>query len=411
MAFIGIVAGSYCRGEELVAAISGQTKYALASDRLLELVFKDYGWSADQVNSILAGQTPFWNRFSREKERIIAALKVILARLIAEDNHILEGPAALLLPQTIPQVLRVCIIANLDWRIALAGRDSNLDSAAARRRIQRDDKRLLDLSAYLFEKAPFDQQLYDIMIPMHQLEIEAASDLVTSHARGPAVAASPESGRAVQDHLLAMTVNHVLVEAGHDVEVACEHGHLHININRYVLRLEQYEEQLRRLATGVKGVVDVRVGLGSGYRAPRINPLENVEIPPKILLVDDEREFVQTLSERLQARHYPSSVVYNGEEALEFVKKDEPDVMVLDLMMPGIDGIEVLRRLKQERPNIEVIILTGHGSEREERLAAELGAFAYLKKPVNIDLLTRTMNEAYQKANARRSSRTQNGGE
>lgn len=122
-------------------------------------------------------------------------------------------------------------------------------------------------------------------------------------------------------------------------------------------------------------------------------------MPSKILLVDDEKEFVQTLSERLLTRNLESSVVYNGEEAIEFVNKDEPEVMVLDLKMPGIDGIEVLRRVKKEHPKVEVIILTGHGSDREESLAEELGAFAYLHKPVNVDLLAKVMREAYQKVN------------
>ena len=71
--------------------------------------------------------------------------------------------------------------------------------------------------------------------------------------------------------------------------------------------------------------------------------------------------------------------------------------MVLDLMMPGIGGIELLRRLKQTHPNIEVIILTGHGSENEQQLAADLGAFAYLQKPTDIDKLSSTINEAYKK--------------
>jgi DNA-binding response OmpR family regulator len=132
--------------------------------------------------------------------------------------------------------------------------------------------------------------------------------------------------------------------------------------------------------------------------------MANIELPPKILLVDDEKEFVQTLSERLQKRDLESTVVFDGEEALELVEKDQPDVMVLDLMMPGIGGIEVLRRLKRTHPNIEVIILTGHGSEREEQIAAELGAFAYLQKPVNIEVLAEAMRDAYRKVNEAKES-------
>jgi CheY-like chemotaxis protein len=187
--------------------------------------------------------------------------------------------------------------------------------------------------------------------------------------------------------------------ANHDVGVTARHGEVTISINRHVMRMKHYQEELRQIAEKISGVSAVQVQLGPKYRAPAINPMANVELPPKFLLVDDEKEFVQTLSERLQKRDLESTVVYDGEQALEFVEKDQPDVMVLDLMMPGIGGIEVLRRLKRTHPNIEVIILTGHGSEHEERLAADLGAFAYLQKPVNIDVLAEAMRDAYRKVN------------
>jgi len=73
--------------------------------------------------------------------------------------------------------------------------------------------------------------------------------------------------------------------------------------------------------------------------------------------------------------------------------------MVLDLKMPGINGMEVLRKVKKERPHVEVIILTGHGSEQDKALALEFGAFAYLEKPVDIEVLSKTMKEAYNKIN------------
>jgi YesN/AraC family two-component response regulator len=79
------------------------------------------------------------------------------------------------------------------------------------------------------------------------------------------------------------------------------------------------------------------------------------------------------------------------------MEEDEPDVMILDLKMPGIDGIEVLRKVKESRPNIEVIILTGHGSEEDRKICMELGAFAYLQKPVDIDKLSETLKKAKAK--------------
>ena len=120
--------------------------------------------------------------------------------------------------------------------------------------------------------------------------------------------------------------------------------------------------------------------------------------PPRVLLVDDEREFVQMLSERLEMREVGSAVAYDGETALRMVEDDEPDVIILDLRMPGIDGIEVLRRIKQNHPNVEVIILTGHGTEEDRRTCMDLGAFAYLQKPVDIEALSETLKRAQEKA-------------
>ncbi|SFM63481.1 response regulator [Thermodesulforhabdus norvegica] len=117
----------------------------------------------------------------------------------------------------------------------------------------------------------------------------------------------------------------------------------------------------------------------------------------KVLLVDDEKEFVDALRERLEIRDLPSGVAYNGEQALQIVEDEIPDVMVLDLKMPGIDGMEVLRRIRKAYPEVQVIILTGHGSEKDEEEARRLGAFEYLQKPVDIDELVRLLRLAYKK--------------
>jgi DNA-binding response OmpR family regulator len=117
----------------------------------------------------------------------------------------------------------------------------------------------------------------------------------------------------------------------------------------------------------------------------------------KVLLVDDEEEFVKALAERLKMRDLRSDTVLDGEEALSFVEDQEPDVMVLDLKMPGIDGMEVLRQVRKAYPKIQVIILTGHGTEKHEQEAKRLGAFDYLEKPVNLDVLVKKMKAAYRR--------------
>ena len=116
----------------------------------------------------------------------------------------------------------------------------------------------------------------------------------------------------------------------------------------------------------------------------------------KILLVDDEVDFVATLSERLSLRDMNSQSASSGEEALKSVGDNVPDIIVLDLKMPGIDGMEVLRRVKQYFPQIQVIILTGHGSDQDEAEARRLGAFDYLRKPVDIEHLVNRIREAYK---------------
>jgi len=116
----------------------------------------------------------------------------------------------------------------------------------------------------------------------------------------------------------------------------------------------------------------------------------------KVLLVDDEEEFVKALAERMKMRDLESDVALSGEQALKTMDEDLPDVMVLDLKMPGIDGMEVLRRAKKAYPGVQIIMLTGHGSEKDEQEARSLGVFEYLKKPVSFEKLMKTITEAYR---------------
>jgi DNA-binding NtrC family response regulator len=117
----------------------------------------------------------------------------------------------------------------------------------------------------------------------------------------------------------------------------------------------------------------------------------------KVLMVDDEEDFVTTLAERMKMRDLSPDLALSGEQALQRVQDDVPDVMVLDLKMPGIDGMEVLRRVRQAYPQVQVVILTGHGSEKDEAEAKRLGAFAYLQKPVDMEKLVKTLRQAYKK--------------
>jgi len=114
----------------------------------------------------------------------------------------------------------------------------------------------------------------------------------------------------------------------------------------------------------------------------------------KILLVDDEHEFITTLAERLELRDINTRVVFDGESALLAVAEEEPQVMILDVLMPGIKGLEVLERVKRTNPAVQVLLLTGHGSTRDGIEGMRLGAFDYMMKPLNIDTLIEKMESA-----------------
>lgn len=116
----------------------------------------------------------------------------------------------------------------------------------------------------------------------------------------------------------------------------------------------------------------------------------------KVLIVDDEEEFAAALAERLRLRGYDARAVFNAEEAVQAVLQDHPSVMVLDLKMPGISGIDVFRAVKQIAPQIQIIMLSGHGTV--DALRADLGndAFDFALKPVDIDDLRKKIDKALQ---------------
>jgi DNA-binding NtrC family response regulator len=116
-----------------------------------------------------------------------------------------------------------------------------------------------------------------------------------------------------------------------------------------------------------------------------------------VLLVDDEVEFLETLMKRIRKRGVRVSGVKSGDEALAFLSNTPVDVVVLDVKMPGMDGIETLRTIKKRHPLVEVIMLTGHASVEVAIQGMELSAFDYLMKPINIDDLLYKLQDAFQK--------------
>ena len=116
----------------------------------------------------------------------------------------------------------------------------------------------------------------------------------------------------------------------------------------------------------------------------------------KVLIADDEIEFASTLVARLKLRNFGATMTNSGNETLAAIEQEQPDVLVLDLKMPDLDGLEVLANLRESNPDLAVIILTGHGSFEAGRKGMELGAYDYIMKPVDLSLLIGKIESAFQ---------------
>jgi len=110
-----------------------------------------------------------------------------------------------------------------------------------------------------------------------------------------------------------------------------------------------------------------------------------MKIPINVLVVDDEKDFVEMFSLRLKEEGENVRGVYSGEECLEALSRTDFDVVILDIKMPGMDGIETLRAIKRRHPLTEVILLTGHGAVDTAVEGMKLGAFDYVNKPADFD--------------------------
>jgi len=116
-----------------------------------------------------------------------------------------------------------------------------------------------------------------------------------------------------------------------------------------------------------------------------------------VLLIDDEQQFLKVLEERLETRGLKVNTATSGEDALTLVDDRNFDAIVLDLAMPGIDGIETLKLLKEKNPDLEIIMLTGHATVQKGIEAMKLGAEDFLEKPVDLSVLLERISEAKNK--------------
>jgi DNA-binding NtrC family response regulator len=119
---------------------------------------------------------------------------------------------------------------------------------------------------------------------------------------------------------------------------------------------------------------------------------------PKILVVDDEKHIRDSCIKLLQRKRFEAQGAADGTEALDKISKELFDLVLLDVRMPGMDGIEVLRRAKEMVPEIVVLILTGHGTIDTANEALQLGAAGFIRKPIAIEDLAQSIDEALDRS-------------
>ena len=398
MPAISIFSSSFCRTGEVIQDVCTSTGYPVAGDaEIVAAASKLSGMAAEKITRAFKSKTSVFNKFTHEKECSVAYLKLATARRLAAGRLIVNGFCSQLIPDSLTHLLRVALIGDAAYRLVVAGRTRSLSAREARTKMRADDENCAAWIDFLSRshKACWDPARFDLFIPMHKTSVEQAGAWIEENVLKLVPEATTASRQKMADFLLAAEVEVALTREGHHVDVAARGSEVTLRLQEPVLLLNRLEEELQTIAVDIEGVASVVVKTGHGYPQADIYRKHNFNMPSRVLLVDDERDLVQTLSERLQLRDMGSAVAYDGASALRLVEEDEPEVMIIDLKMPGINGLQVLREVKQTRPEIEVIILTGKGSAADKARCEALGAFGYLEKPVDIERLSHMLKEAH----------------
>lgn len=400
-----ITSGKFTHADKTTDKLSRDLGLTLVTDeQIMEETARNHDIKLSTLAKVVENKNLAFNDFTHEREKCLACLKKTLASHVARGNILFHGVLGHLIPTWVTQAMRVLIITDKKTRINQGVQEFGLSEKEAAGKVSQADKRAIMWINSLFDKKAWDESLYDIVIPADKMDVDASAALVAKHAEGFARMPEDIQAREIRDFQLASDVDIALTDAGSGLVVSVKDGHVTITIEKNVLMLSMFKQKITRLAQAVPGVESVETRIGKNYYKTDIIRNFEFETPLNVLLVDDEKEFVQTLSERLKMRQVQNEVVFSGEDALEYADREDTEVMVLDLKMPGIDGFEVLRQVKATKPDIEVIILTGHGSEQDRKTCMDLGAFAYLQKPADIDILTETMQQAYEKINRGKSA-------
>ncbi|SDP46330.1 response regulator [Desulforhopalus singaporensis] len=353
----------------------------------------------EKLKNCIYGKTSVFNQFTLEKEKTVAVLKSVLAKRLVEASPTLYyGFLTTLIPARVTHILKTLIVDTRQGRIEQAMATFQYSEKEARKTLKKSDLTACYWSDFLMSKEPYDSSLYDLVIPVENRSESLLAQSIEKRFHTTSILVTAHSMQAVKDMVLETKVCAQLLASGHNLKVSAENHDVTITVEKSVLNFTRLADELTEIAKNTDGVKNVEVVKSSRF-SESIYRKQHFELPSKVLFVDDEKEFVQTVSQRLISRDVGTYGVFNGEDALDLITDDDrPDVMVLDLKMPGMHGVDVLRETKKLAPEIEVIILTGHGTNEDMRQCMELGAFAYLNKPVDIEKLSATIKAANKKA-------------
>lgn len=397
MSIITVFSASYCNEEKVVKNLSESIDLELITDKqIISMASSTYGVPEDKFYKALFGKSSVFNSFTKDKKSCIACYKAALASIFLKQDLVFEGFGGFLIPKALTHVLKVCLTAEMDYRLEVASKQHSLSTEGLKKLIAQEDSSRYRWTEYVVHKGPWESSLYDILITMEKTTVGEAVDLIRSFAKKAVTLPTRDSVQAAEDFAFSADIEAELALKGWFVRAKIKDDKLVIHLDKNIMRPERLEDELEAILSDVAEDMDFEIHSGPDmFQTDVYRPFDS-ETPAKVLLVDDEKRLAKALSERLQMREMGTVAVYNGEEALELIDEDEPEVVILDLKLPGIDGVEVLKYIKRNHPDLPVIILSGGGQEKEFETCTRIGAFACLKKPVEIKVLTETIRQAHQ---------------
>ena len=301
MSIIAAFTGTYCKEEPAIREIVERTgcKYLTDADIVSKASCLS-GLSEGKILKAFQARMPVFNQFTHEKELFVAYLKLALAKTISEDNILINGFISLLIPSSITDMLRICIIADMKSRVSAAGESGMSERDALRMLHKADEDRTAWVKGLLEKDDPWDFSMYDMVLPTDKMTPEEIGRLVKETIGRDLFVRSSSAKKAIQDFVLASRIEAALIKEGHYyVTAEADAGAVTLTTNKNVLMLKHLERNLQATAVKVSGVENITTAVGKKFYKSDIVYQFDPEMPDRLLPVDDDRQFVHMQSERL----------------------------------------------------------------------------------------------------------------